>query len=250
MVDAAKPLAGVTAMVTGASSGLGAAFARALAGAGAKVALAARRKARLDALAAELGEGACAVQMDVAEPAAIAAAFDEAEATLGPIDALINNAGMNAEGAALDLTPDAFDRVIAVNLRGPFLCAQAFARRAISAGRGGRIVNVASIGALRPLPGLAAYCASKAGLAMLTKALALEWARKEISVNAICPGYIETDLNADWLNSEGGAKMISKFPRRRLLVAEDLIPLLIFLAGPQSARVTGSVFTIDDGQSL
>ena len=247
-------LEGRIALVTGASSGLGAHFARALAQAGAAVALCARREERLIFLADELrsaGARAVAVAMDVADEAAIPAAFDAAEGALGPVDTLINNAGMNAEGAALDLSATDFDRVLAVNLRGPFLCAREAARRMIARGEAaGRIVNIASIGALKPLPGLAAYCASKAGLVMLTKALAREWANKGVNVNALCPGYVETDLNADFLATPAGARLIASFPRRRLMCASDLDAMLLYLAGRESGAVTGGVFAIDDGQLL
>jgi len=248
-------LAGTVALVTGASSGLGARFARVLAGAGAKVVAAARRTDRLEALRAEVasaGAEVLPVAVDVTEEASIEACFEAAEAHFGPINAVINNAGMNAAGAAVDLPAEAFDHLFAVNVRGVFLTARIAARRLIAAGAAerGRIVNIASIGALRTLPGLAPYCASKAAVVMLTKGLARDWARHGINVNAICPGYVETEINADWLASEGGEKMIKGFPRRRLLRAEDLDDLILYLAGPRSAFVTGSIFTVDDGQSL
>lgn len=248
-----QDLAGTVALVTGASSGLGARFARVLAGAGAKVVAAARRTDRLEALQAEMTDSeVLPVALDVTDEASIEACFDAAEARFGSVNAVINNAGMNAAGAAIDLPAEEFDRLFAVNVRGVFLTARIAARRLIAAGAAerGRIVNIASIGALRTLPGLAPYCASKAAVAMLTKGLARDWARHGINVNAICPGYVETEINADWLASEGGEKMIKGFPRRRLLRAEDLDDLILYLAGPRSAFVTGSIFTVDDGQSL
>jgi NAD(P)-dependent dehydrogenase (short-subunit alcohol dehydrogenase family) len=194
------------------------------------------------------------VALDVQDPGAVAPAFDAIEAALGPIHGLVNNAGLNKEGAALGLSAEDFDTVFQVNVRGAFVCAQEAARRWIGRGpaeaREGRIVNIASIGAFSALPGLAAYCASKAALVALTKSLAREWARHGIAVNALCPGYIQTDLNADWLESEGGQRMIQGFARRRLLKPDDLDAPLALLLGAQAAYVTGSIITIDDGQSL
>lgn len=250
-MNAAERLEGRTVLVTGASSGLGAQFARSLAAAGAKVALAARRAERLRALAQEIGPSAHAVALDVTDEASIAAAFDAAEAALGPVHALVNNAGMNVAGLATDIPAAAFDQIFAVNVRGVFLCAREAARRMIARGEPeGRIVNVASIGGLTVLPGLTAYCSSKAAVVMMTKSLAREWARRGVNVNAICPGYVETEINADWLASEGGRRMVQGFPRRRLMRAEDLDPLVVYLCGAQARFVTGSIFTIDDGQSL
>ncbi|MGE0044502.1 MAG: SDR family NAD(P)-dependent oxidoreductase [Hyphomonadaceae bacterium] len=242
--------AGTVALVTGASSGFGAYFARQLAEVGAKVALAARRADRLEKLAAEL-PGSAAIQMDVESEASIVAAFDAAEEKLGGVSILINNAGMNAEGLAVDLPAEEFGRILRVNLTGPFLCAREAARRMIARKETeGRIVNVASIGALKPLPGLAGYCASKAGLVMLTKTLAREWANRGINVNALAPGYVATELNDEFLEREAGQKLIASFPRRRLMQADDLGAMMLYLSSPLSAAVTGSVFTLDDGQTL
>ncbi|MBI1187080.1 MAG: glucose 1-dehydrogenase [Alphaproteobacteria bacterium] len=247
----ADALAGRTILVTGASSGLGAHFARLFVGAGARVALCARRRDRLDTLARSLGPSAAAFAMDVGDEAAIAAAFDAAERALGPIDTLVNNAGMNERAMAVDLAADQFDRVMNVNLRGPFLCAREAARRMMARGeKHGRIVNIASIGALKVLPGLAAYCTSKAGLVMLTKALAREWANRGINVNAVCPGYIVTELNDEFFQEEAGKKLVASFPRRRLMQETDLDDIMAFLCGSSSASVTGAVFTLDDGQTL
>lgn len=250
-------VSGRTILITGASSGLGAHFAKSLSYQGAAVALAARRVDKLEAVAAEIraaGGQCAAVALDVEDAAAIGPAIDEAERALGPIDGLVNNAGLNRDGAALSMSADDFDQVFRVNVRAAFLCAQAVAQRWIARGpdaaRAGRIVNIASIGALKVLPGLAAYCASKAALVSLTKSLAREWARHGIAVNAICPGYIETELNADWLNSEGGQRMIQGFPRRRLMRPDDLDAALALLLAPAAAFITGTVITLDDGQSL
>ena len=250
-------LAGQVAIVTGASGGLGAHFARLLAAEGAAVALAARRLDRVEALAREIagtGGRALPLRLDVADAAAIGPALDEVEAALGPLTILVNNAGVGGEGLALEVSVEDWDNTFAVNVRGTFLAAREAARRMIASGvaeRGdGRIVNIASIASHTVLPGLAAYCASKASVAMLTQGLAREWARRGIAVNALCPGYIETDINADWFRTEGGQKQLKAFPRRRLMDAGDLDAAFLMLAGPAARAITGSVITVDDGQSL
>jgi NAD(P)-dependent dehydrogenase (short-subunit alcohol dehydrogenase family) len=250
-------MSGRAVLVTGASSGLGRRFARVLAGAGAKVAVAARRTDRLGALVAEItaaGGQAVAVAMDVQDEASVIAAFDAAEAALGPTDTVIANAGMNSEGMATDLPAEEFTRVLDVNVKGAFLTAREGARRMMAAGSKdsgrGRVVLIASIGAFNVLPGLAAYCASKAAVLMLGKVLAREWAGRGINVNIVCPGYIETELNADWCASEGGKRQVAGFPRRRLMDESDLDAVVGFLASDAAKAVTGSVFTVDDGQSL
>src|ERR1700742_452578 len=241
-------LSGRTVLITGASSGLGRHFARIVAEAGAKVALAARRKERLDALVAEIGPKAVAVEMDVADEASIVAGFAAAEAALGPIDGCVANAGMNVRGMALDLPVEDFDRILRINLRGAFLTARAAARRMIASGSAetgnGRIVLTASLGARKVLPGLAAYCASKAGVVMLAKTLAREWANKGINVNAICPGFISTELNDAFLESEPGQKMIAGFPRRRLMRESDLDGTVLHLLSDASRAVTGTSFDL------
>ncbi|MFN3584958.1 SDR family NAD(P)-dependent oxidoreductase [Phenylobacterium sp.] len=246
-------LDGVVAVVTGASGGLGEHFARLLAREGAAVALTARRADRIAAIAEDLARGgtrAIAVPLDVADAHAIGPAFDRIQEALGPIGVLVNNAGVGGEGLALDLSVEAFDNTFAVNVRGTYFAAVEAARRMIAAGVSGRIVNIASIASHTVLPGLSAYCGSKAAAAMLTKSLAREWARKGIAVNALCPGYIETDINAEWFRTEGGQKQIRGFPRRRLMEPTDLDAALLMLAGPAAGSITGSVITIDDGQSL
>lgn len=243
--------------MTGASGGLGAHFARLLAANGAAVAVAARRLDRVEALAQEIrdaGGRAQALALDVADPHAMAPALDAAQAALGPLSIMVNNAGVSGEGPALDLTLDEWDNTFNVNVRGVFVGAREAARRMIASGvaeRGqARIVNIASIASHTVLPGLAAYCASKAAVAMLTKSLAREWARRGVAVNALCPGYIETDINAEWFKSEGGQKQVRAFPRRRLMAAEELDAAFLMLAGPGARAVTGSIITVDDGQSL
>jgi NAD(P)-dependent dehydrogenase (short-subunit alcohol dehydrogenase family) len=246
-------MTGRVAVVTGASGGLGAHFARLLSANGAAVALTARRVDRIEALAAELnaaGGRAIALSLDVAEAEAIGPALDRIQAELGPIDILVNNAGIGGEGLALDVSIEDFDATFAVNVRGTFFAAREAARRMIAAGIEGRIVNIGSIASHTVLPGLSAYCGSKAAVAMLTRSLAREWARKGIAVNALCPGYIETAINDAWWPTEGGQKQLKGFPRRRLMDATDLDMAFLMLAGPAARAMTGSVITVDDGQSL
>ncbi|HEY5339038.1 MAG TPA: SDR family NAD(P)-dependent oxidoreductase [Rhizomicrobium sp.] len=246
-------LKGRVVFVTGATSGLGRHFAKVLAQAGANVAIAGRRRERLLELQheIEIAGGRCAViVMDVTDAAQITRAFDEAEATLGPIDTLVNNAGMSADGPAADIAAADFDAVMATNLRGPFLLSQEIARRLIARKKGGRIINVASITAFRVLSGSAPYCISKAAIAMMTQVLAREWARYEINVNAICPGFIETELNDEWFRTEKGRAQIRSFPKRRLQQASDLDGTLLLLASDASRAMTGSLLTVDEAQSL
>jgi NAD(P)-dependent dehydrogenase (short-subunit alcohol dehydrogenase family) len=246
-------LAGNVAFLTGASGGLGAHFARLLSRNGAAVAITARRVDKIEALAAELnaaGGKAIALPLDVADAHAIAPALDRAAAELGTIDILINNAGVGGEGMALDLSIEEFDATFAVNVRGTYFAAREAAARMLAAKIPGRIVNIASIASHTVLPGLSAYCGSKAAVAMLTKSFAREWARAGIAVNALCPGYIETGINDFWWPTEGGQRQLKGFPRRRLMDAEDLDAAFLMLAGPAAKAITGSVITIDDGQSL
>jgi NAD(P)-dependent dehydrogenase (short-subunit alcohol dehydrogenase family) len=250
-------LSGRVALVTGASSGLGKRFARILAASGAKVALAARRVDRLAALADEIGAAggeAAAVAMDVTNEASVIAGFDAAAEKLGPVDTVIANAGMNNRALAAEIAMEEFDQVMAINVRGVFLTAREGARRMMAAGSResgrGRVVLVASIGAIKVLPGLTAYCTSKASVAMMGKSMAREWANRGINVNVVCPGYIETELNTDWFAEEGGKKQVAGFPRRRLMTEEDLDAMMLFLCADASRAVTGSVFTLDDGQTL
>ncbi len=250
-------LQGRVVLITGASSGLGMRFAQVAAAAGARVALAARRIDRLEGLAVELrdaGGVAHPVVMDVTDEASVVAGFDAAEAALGPVDTVVANAGMNNEGLAVEVSVDAFDRVMAINVRGVFLTAREGARRMMAAGsrdsRRGRIVLISSIGALKVLPGLTAYCASKAAVVMMGKSLAREWANRGINVNVICPGYVETELNSEWFATDGGKAQVAGFPRRRLMEADDLDAMLLYLASDASRAITGSVFTLDDGQTL
>lgn len=246
---------GRVALITGASSGLGAEFARLLSRGGARVVLAARRADRLAALVAEIeaaGGEALAVSMDVSDEASVIAGYDAAEARFGLIDTVIANAGVNADGPATDLTIEDYDQIQAVNNRGVFLTAREGGRRLLASGRSdrGRVVILASMGGLHALTGLVAYCASKAAAVMLGRSLANEWSRARISVNVVCPGYMLTDINEEWFTSEAGQKMISKLPRKRLMPIDALSPVLGFLTSDAAAYTTGAVIKIDDAQHV
>lgn len=250
-------LSGRTVLVTGASSGLGKELALACAKAGARVVVAARRLDRLSQVVDEiksLGREALAVRMDVCEEASVIAAFDEAQAAFGPIDSVIANAGINTHGRALDIGMDQFDEVMSVNTRGVFMTAREGARRMIAAGsresRRGRIVLVASIGGLKVVPSVTAYCTSKAATVMMGRSLAREWAAAGINVNVLCPGYVETEINQGWFEQDAGKKLIASFPRRRLMQASELAPTTTFLLSDGAGAITGAVLTADDGQSL
>lgn len=245
-------LAGRVALVTGASGGLGGHFAKVLHGAGASVALAARRLDVAEAAAASLGGRAMAVALDVTEPSSIARAFDEVAAGFGaPPDLLVNNAGIAVTRPLLDQTPEDWDAVMDVDLRGAFLVAQEAARRLVAAGRPGAIVNIASVLGERVIPGIAGYSAAKAGLIHLTRQMAVELARHRIRVNALAPGYVATDINADFFASEAGQAMIRRIPQRRLGRLEDLTgPLLLLASDAAGAHMTGAVLVVDGGHSV
>jgi len=245
-------LTGRAALITGASSGLGARFGRLLAQSGANVALGARRADRLEALAGEIGERARAVQMDVLRETDIIAGFDAAEAAFGAtIDTVIANAGIDGAGMAVEISEEEIERTLAVNLKGAILTAREGARRMIAAGvTKGRIVMIASITAFEPSPGLVAYSASKAGVVQATRTLAREWARSGISINAISPGYIRTAINDEWFDTEHGKKQIGRFPRKRLMGEDGLDAMVLFLCSDAAEFVTGADFVLDDGQTL
>ena len=248
-------LSGRTALVTGASSGLGRRFAEILAGAGAKVAACARRVDRLENLAAHVRKAGGIIEpiaMDVEDAASITDGFNAAEKALGPVDIVIANAGLNAEGASIELAADELAQLVRVNIQGVYLTAREAARRQIAANTAarGRIILLGSVGSQRPLPGLTAYSMSKAAVAMMGKGFAREWARHGITVNTICPGWIATELNSDWLAGEGGQKLVKTFPRRRVMDGEGLDGLVLLLASDASASITGGVFAADEGQVL
>jgi NAD(P)-dependent dehydrogenase (short-subunit alcohol dehydrogenase family) len=235
-------LTGKRALVTGASSGLGAHFARTLASAGADVVLAARRTEALAQVAGRIAD-AQVVALDVRD----ARSVDEAIAAAGAIDILVNNAGIVGSGAALDQSEADWDSVIDTNLKGMFLVATAAARAMRARKAGGSIVNVASILGLRQAGGVLPYAVSKAGVIQLTKTLALEIARYGIRVNALAPGYLATDLNRDFFESDPGREMVRRIPQRRLGQLEDLNGPLLLLASDASAYMTGSVLAVDGG---
>ena len=244
-------LSGRNALVTGASSGLGARFGRLLAQSGANVSLAARRKDRLESLADELGENAAAISMDVAQEASIIAGFDAAEDAFGTVDTLVANAGIDGAGMATSITEEEIERVLSVNLKGAILTAREGARRMIAAGtQQGRIVITASITAFEPSPGLVAYAASKAGVVQASRTMAREWARTGICINTISPGYIRTEINDEWFDTDPGKKQISRFPKRRLMGEEGLDAMVLFLSSDAAEFVTGADFVLDDGQTL
>lgn len=244
-------LQGRRALVTGASGVLGAHFARVLHGAGAAVALAARRREAVAALAGELGERAAAVPLDVTDAAAVPAAFDAAEAALGgPCDIVVNNAGIAVTRPLLQQAAEDWDGVMAVNLRGCFLVGQEAGKRLAAAKQPGSIINIASVLGERIIPGVAGYTAAKAGLLQLTRQMAVELARYGIRVNAIAPGYIATDINRDYFASEPGQAMIRRIPQRRLGSPEDLTGPLLLLASAAGAHMTGATVTVDGGHSV
>ena len=247
------PLAGKAALITGASSGLGRHFALTMARAGADLALAARRVEMLESLAAEVAKTdrkAVAIQLDVADAGNVALAAEQTAAALGGLDILVNNAGMAPGDAALDVDEETWDRCMDTNLKGAWLMAQAAARQMIRGGKDGAIVNIATIQSVRVQKGTAPYANSNAGQLQMTKALALEWARYGIRVNALAPGYIETDISRDFMQSEGGRRMLKAIPQRRFGKPEDLDGALLFLSSDASQYVTGVFLPVDGGHTL
>ena len=254
-------LSGRVAFVTGASSGLGAQFARVLSRAGAGVVLAARRMERLKALRAELeaeGGDAHVVELDVTSPSSIRAAVAHAETEMGAIDILVNNSGVGSTQKLVDVTPDDFDYVMGTNTRGAFFVAQEVAKRMIARSKGtapgtftgGRIVNVASVAGLRVLGQIGVYAMSKAAVIHMTKAMALEWGRFGINVNALCPGYIDTEINHHHWQTDAGQKLVQTLPRKRVGKPEDLDAVLMMLCANQSHFVNGAVIAADDGYGV
>lgn len=243
-------LSGRTALVTGASSGLGRHFAKRLAGAGARVALASRRIESLaqvrEDIAAAGGE-AVVVALDVTCSASVRAAVTGAAERLGGLDILVNNAGTTVTRPAIDLEEEEWDRVVDTNLKGCFLVAQEAARVMKETGRGGSIVNIASILGLRVAGQVAPYVSSKAGLIQLTRAMALELAGDRIRVNALCPGYVETDLNSDFFATDAGRALLRRVPQGRLGRLDELDGPLLLLCSDASSFMTGSVVAVDGG---
>lgn len=249
---------GKTALVTGASSGLGARFAKVLAQAGAQVVLAARRVDRLKELRAEIeseGGAAHVVTLDVTDHDSIKSAIAHAETEAGAIDILVNNSGVSTTQRLVDVTPDDYDYVMDTNQRGAFFVAQEAAKRMIARAKGDgrkehRIINIASTAGLRVLPQIGIYCVSKAAVVHMTKSMAVEWGRYGINVNAICPGYIGTEINAEHFASERGQALINMLPRKRLGVPADLDGLLLLLASEEARFINGAIVSADDGMAV
>lgn len=253
--DLLKPfsLEGKVALVTGASSGFGQHFAPLMAAAGAKVVLAARRTDIIQAEAQKIidaGGEAIAVTMDVCDSASVAAALDEAEASYGVVTVVINNAGITIPKLLLDLSDDDWNRVIDTNLTGVAYVTRESGRRMISAGVSGSIVNIASITAERVQKALTNYSASKAAVVQFTKAAALEFAQYNIRVNALCPGYFQTELNGEWFKTDEGQALIKRIPQRRTGDLQELNGPLLLLASDAGSLMTGSAVTVDGGHVL
>ncbi|ALX12211.1 short-chain dehydrogenase [Burkholderia cepacia JBK9] len=253
-------LEGKVALVTGASSGLGQRFAQVLSQAGAKVVLASRRVERLKELRAEIeaaGGAAHVVSLDVTDIQSIKAAVAHAETEAGTIDILVNNSGVSTMQKLVDVTPEDFESVFDTNTRGAFFVAQEVAKRMIMRANGSsngkppcRIINIASVAGLRVFPQIGLFAMSKAAVVQMTRAMALEWGRHGINVNAICPGYIDTEINHYLWESEQGQKLQSILPRRRVGKPQDLDGLLLLLAADESQFINGSIISADDGFGL
>lgn len=254
-------LSGRVAFVTGASSGLGAQFARSLSRAGAAVVLAARRIEKLKDLRAQIeGEGGDAhvVGLDVTDTDSIKAAVAHAETEMGSIDILVNNSGVSTTQRIQDVSEEDFDYVFDTNVKGAFFVAQEVGKRMLARAKGsapgtftgGRIINIASAAGLRPLPQIGVYATSKAAVIHMTKAFALEWGRFGINVNALCPGYIDTEINHHHWLTEQGQKLVQMLPRKRVGKPDDLEAALLMLASNESHFINGAVISADDGFSL
>jgi NAD(P)-dependent dehydrogenase (short-subunit alcohol dehydrogenase family) len=246
-------LDGKTALVTGASSGLGYHLSSVLASQGARVALAARRVDRLTAAVKEIesaGGKALAVPLDVGASCSFSHIVDQIEAALGPIDILINNAGSHVEQAITKSQPEDFDRMMNTNLRGPFFLTAEIGKRMIDRKIEGRIVNIASVSGLRASPNCAAYSVAKAGVIHMTKSMALEWARYGINVNAICPGFMDSEMSRAFAQSEAGLKVLSRLPRRRVGNPSDFDTMVLALVAPASRFTTGAIIAVDDAISV
>jgi NAD(P)-dependent dehydrogenase (short-subunit alcohol dehydrogenase family) len=243
-------LAGKTALITGASSGFGWHFAKVLSAAGAKVALAARRLDRLERLQGDIraaGSEAAAVAMDVTDTASVKRAFDTAEAAVGPITILVNNAGVPSGSYFAKTSDEDWRSVLDVNLDGVFRAGREAAQRMIANGKGGSIINIASILGLGAIRTLSSYSASKAAVIALTKSMALELARDNIRVNALAPGYFSTEFNDEFLAGEAGQRLLARVPMRRAGRLDELDGPLLLLASNAGAFMTGSVLTVDGG---
>jgi len=251
-------LSGRVALITGASSGLGAQFARTLSAAGAAVVLASRRVEKLKELRAQIdGEGGDAhvLELDVTDQASIKSAVAHAETEVGSIDILINNSGVSTTQRLQDVTEEDFDFIFDTNIKGAFFVAQEVGKRMLARSQGsapgsftgGRIINVASAAGLRVLPKIGVYAMSKAAMIQMTRAMALEWGKFGINVNAICPGYIDTEINHHHWQTEAGQRLVQMLPRKRVGQPQDLDALLVMLCSDQSHFINGAVISADDG---
>lgn len=251
-------LSGRVAFITGASSGLGAQFARTLSSAGAAVVLASRRVEKLKELRAQIdGEGGDAhvIELDVTDHASIKSAVAHAETEVGSIDILVNNSGVSTTQRIQDASEDDFDFTFDTNVKGAFFMAQEVGKRMLARSQGsapgsftgGRIINIASMAGLKVLPKIGVYSMSKAAMIQMTKAMALEWGKFGINVNAICPGYIETEMNHQHWQTEQGQKLIEMLPRKRVGQPQDLDTLIVMLCADQSHFINGAVISADDG---
>jgi len=246
-------IAGQVALVTGASSGIGRHFAALLAAAGVKVALAARRVERLAELAREIeaaGGQSLPIACDVTRSDDVAAAVAAAENELGPLTLLVNNAGVVVSKPLFEHTEADWDHVIDTNLKGAWLMAREFAQHLVGLKRPGRIINISSVLGFRTIGRVPAYCAAKAGLTHLTHVLAMELARYGILVNALAPGYVETDFNRAFFQSEAGKALIGRIPLKRIAQAPDLDGAMLLLASPAGAYITGAVIAVDGGHGV
>ncbi len=254
-------LSGRVAFVTGASGGLGAQFARTLAAAGAAVVLASRRVDKLKDLRAQIeaaGGDAHVVELDVTDHDSIKSAVAHAETEVGSIDILINNSGVSTTQRLQEVSPQDYDFIFDTNVKGSFFVAQEVGKRMLARAvgaapgtyTGGRIVNIASMAGLRVLPQIGVYSMSKAAVVQMTKAMALEWGRYGINVNAICPGYIDTEINHHHWATEQGRKLVQMMPRKRVGSVADLDAMLVMLCAKESHFVNGAVIAADDGFSL
>ncbi len=254
-------LSGRVAFITGASSGLGAQFARTLSRAGAAVVLASRRIEKLKELRAQIeaeGGDAHVTQVDVTDLDSIKSAVAHAETEVGSIDILVNNSGVSTTQRIQDVTEDDYNFIFDTNVKGAFFVAQEVGKRMLARARGaapgtytgGRIINIASMAGIKTLPQIGVYAMSKAAVVQMTKAMAMEWGRFGINVNALCPGYIDTEINHHHWSTEQGQKLVQMLPRKRVGKPEDLDALIVMLASDQSHFVNGAVIAADDGFAL